>query len=478
MFANYKNLIINILIILGGIGVGLGIFTLIRNFDQQNEYDKLLPNAQAAVQDQKYSEAISLFEKYKSLGNKFSQSDQDKEKVNRELGKLYFLKGQFDKSLSYLDEINLENLSNEDKQTLGDIYLSKNELDKSADFLKSATQLDAAHTFKLANILYELGDLEGYETQLISIEEYKEPMLLLQIDETDLSKILSNIEQASKIDYSLEYRSDVSIDIGLFRSQIESAKAQFDAGKKDFSNLIQIAAFANLNECKFLTAKISDLRKTFESKHIPTYQVDYYEGICANQTHKTDEAIALINRAITADPTVIEYREALAKSYFLKKDLAKLSETYTNIFTISDEADYRERYANELYDLGNIDQALETYKTAFIKAKTDVQKAEISKSIFQISMRDKSDLEICKSEDYLDSLAKLDDLEVVLIRNHCLLFNDKDFFTATLDDYPEAKAYFYSLKSKDHEKLDVVLDADLEGTIVTYYNAVGEQLLK
>lgn len=459
-----RDLIIDVSIIVAGLLVAAGLFFFLKNLQAKKETERLIPAGVEALNKQEYSRAISFF---KEAEKKYPQNTD----VKRYLGNLYFIKGKYDDALNYYNAVDSKLLKNYELEDIGSIYFEKKDYDKAIEFW-AGKDLKPETKYKLAKVYYEKEKFDDYYKTLGEINSYREPLVLLQIKETNLPTILANLDKAQTQN---TISSDV-INVDLFKSQITDAKKQADAGKKDFSELIQIAAFGNLNQCKILFTRIDELKKTLDSKKITSYQADYYKGYCLNQIGKPDDAIPLIEAAIKADPTMTEYRESLAKSYFLKGDVQKVKDVYADLLNIQKSPVYYENLAIYLYKLGKLDDALKNYDLALASEQKEENKIRYTKSIMQISMLDLKSLDVCNRSELLELLDKsLNDQ--LLLYGQCKIYVSKD-----LSGITESKTltyeYLKALKEKNKDKINQILDKDVDGLITTYYKAVGDKLLK
>lgn len=463
-FSRFKEIIINAVIILIGVIVAVSVFALLQNIDQRKERETLLPRAEKAVESQEYSHAINLYLE----AEKIHPEDIN---VKRSLADLYYLKNKYDEALSYYKALPEDQLNDVDYQKIGQIYYLKNDFDSTILYWKERT-LDPKDAYKLAKIYYDRGEIDLYFDNLSKLYEYKEPLILSQYRITDLNIVIANAEKA----LTLPSITDEPLNVELFKTQITEAKKQSDIGKKEFSELLQISAFSNLNQCKLITDRITTLRKSLESGGKPTAQLDYYQGNCLNQLDKPDEAIPLLEKAIKSDSTILEYREALAKSHFLKGDVDKIKQVYAELLTIQKSSVFYQNLAVYLYKLDKKEDALTNYDTAFSLTQNDNEKKKIAKIILQINLREKNDLDVCNRSE-LSSLLKSDSYEDILILGHCALYLDESIDTLGSEN-SLAQQYILALSKKDRKEIDKVLDRDPDGMITTYFKSVGVKLLK
>ncbi len=464
IFVRFKDLIINLLIILAGVLVAIIVFAILQNIDHKKERNSLIPNATEAYKNKEYSRAINLY-------LRAEKEFPDNAEVKRNLGELYYLKGKYDDSLKYYKQIPTAGMDKLAYHNIGDIYLRKSDVDKAIELWKDA-DLDPTDSYRLAKIYYEKGDIENYFATLTKINTYREPLVLTAIRSQNINDIPGMVDKAN----TLAPVSDDKLDLDLFKNQIQESIKQLNLNKKDFSDLIQISAYSNLNQCKLLFDRISQLRTSLDAKKVPTFQLDYYEGNCDNQVGEPDKAVPLIENAIKADATIVEYREALAKSFFLKKDAEKIKQIYNDIFTLQKSSVYYENLSVYLYKLDLKDDALANYDLAFTNAKTDEDKKRLARLIIQINMLDKKNLEVCRRSDILD-LVKNENEESILLRGHCLLYLNNNLDVA-VNDLSVATKYLNALQKKDRKLIDKALDQDTDGMVTTYYKAVGVQILR
>lgn len=460
---SFKETATNILIILLGFGLALGIFIYYKNGENQKEINSYIPNGKAAFERGEYTNAINIF-------NDAEKEFPNDPEVKRYLAKLYFFKGEYNNSKVYYENLkNANQLKDEDISNLGNTYLHLgNESETLA--LWNGKTLTPKDNYTFAKIYLKNKDYENYFAQLGKIKEYREPLIYSQIRETSLPIILANIETAT----NAESISDETIDLSLFKTQIQEAKKQLDANKKDFSELIQLAAFSNINQCEFITTRIKNLRTSFDSQKIPSYQVDYLDGKCANQANNPDIALPLINKAITADTTNIEYRDELAKTYFLKNDFANLQKVYEEIFTIRKTPTLVSNYSAYLYKLDKKKEALENYREALKISEDSAQKQNIAETILQIEFLDFQNLDVCKSSEIVEVL-ELSDPDQFFLRGHCEISLKSSLPSTNLSSIEVE--YLKALSAKDKTALEKVLDKDIEGKVTSYYNAVGKKLI-
>lgn len=460
-----KNLVSDIVVVCLGILTAIGIFAFLKNQEDKKETESLIPRGVEALNRKEYSKSIYLF---KEAEKKFPEN-QD---VKRYLGNLYFLKGKYDDALAYYSVVPQSDLNDYEREDLGEIYFFKNNYDSALEIWKDK-EISPQSRYKLAQIYYENEAFENYYAELNKISNYQEPLVLLQQKNNDLQSVLTNLDKAISLD---RLNNTETFNIQLLKSQIAEAKKQNDSSKKEYAELIQIAAYGNINQCRLLKPRIDNLKNTLASKKISTYQVDYYKGYCLNQLNNPDEAIPLIDAAIKADPSMIEYRESLAKSYFLKNDITKVSEIYNDIFKIQKNSSYYENLAIYLYKSGNLDEALKNYDLAFSIEKENDLKERYGRSILQINLINLKKLEVCKRKELIDILNK-ETSENYLLRGHCSLFTQNNL------DGIEARdnlnyTYLTALQKKNKEEINKVIDQDVEGVITNYYKSVGELLVR
>lgn len=459
-----KNIILDIGVIVLGAALAFGVFGIIKSVEGRKERNNIIPSAQAAYEGKEYSKAINLFQN----AEKVFPENQD---VKKNLANLYFLKGKYDEALNYYQTLPATSLTDKDYENIGQIYFEKNDLEKVIENWKNRS-ISPQNTYKLAKIYYEKENFDFYYSELEKIQEYKEPVLLLQIRKgNDLQGIIDGIDKAA----TLPNVSNETINFPLFKNQIVDSKKQLENKKKEYSDLIQLAAFGNINQCRILFPRFDELKKNFQTKNIPVYQVDYYKGYCLNQVEKADEAIPLIQAAIKADPGFVEYKESLAKSYFLKKDVENLKKTYSEILQKQKTSVHYENLAIYLYKLGNYDEALTSYDAALANTQSKEEQKKYAKTIFEIQLLNKKNLEVCRRSELLNVL-DINNSEQNLILGQCKLFVSQNL-EGVKDTSDLNYEYLNALKSKNQDSVNVVLDKDIDGLITTYYKAVGEQLL-
>lgn len=460
--SNLKEFALNLIIVSLGILTAFGVFVYYKSYQRQKDIAALIPNAKSALTAKEYSKAISL---YIDAEREFPNDVE----VKRALGDLYFMKQKKEEAIAYYENVDrIGDLNDEEISNLGNLYLQSGKEDNAVTLWKGKT-LKPKDQYSLAQVYLNRKEYDNYFAELQKISAYKEPLIYLQVNNPSLSVVLANIEKASVA----ESISDEAIDIALFKSQISDAQTQLNSGKKDFSELIQISAFGNLNQCYKLGSRISALRASLEKQKIPVFQVDFLEGKCKNQSGEPDLAQTLIQKAVDYDSTNVEYREELANSYFLKKDLVNLKKTYEDIFVIQKTSNLYFNYAGFLYKLDQRDDALTAYDEALKLSDDQKQKEKIAKYIYQINFLEKKDLSVCSRDD-LSILVDKKDTDMLIISGYCSIKNNKDVDTENLTD--DEKSYFDALKSKNQKDLEKVLDRDSEGYMTTYYNAVGNKL--
>lgn len=462
--SEFKNLLINIGLVIAGFLIALGVFIVYKNNERQRELNSLIPNAKAAYNSGDYSTSINLFQ------NAEKEFPNDNE-IKEYLGKLYYQKAKYQDSANYFELFQKSStLANDDIDQLGNAYIKLNQNEKLIALWKDA-DLKPQNRYKLANVYLSNKDYDNYFLELSKIKTYKEPLIYSQIKETSLQDIIDNLNNAS----SLPSISDEEIDLDLFKAQITESKKQADAGKKEYSELIQLVAYSNISQCQFITTRLANLRTSLDSQKIPSYQVDFIDGKCANQRNEPDAAIPLINKAISSDVSNIEYREELAKSYFLKNAKDDLKSTFDDIFVIKKTSDLIKSYAGYLYKLGDKNEAINQYKEAFKLSGTSEQKEKIAKLILQISFLDSKSLEICKDNDTLSAL-DTNLMEDYFLKSNCDIFNNKSISDSNFNDIKVN--YIKALARKDKNAIEKILDSDNDGYVTSYYNGVGYQLMQ
>lgn len=463
-----KDFGVSVLLALFGFLVALGLFLIYQNYKSNNEKNNLIPKAKKAYLDKEYSQAIKLF-------LDADQYFKDNLEVKKYLAELYFIKGHYNDSVKYYGQaysLNPE-FTEREISNYGNALLKIGDKDAVIKLWQNKNLKPQDH-YALAEIYLEKNYIDQYKLELEKIKNYHEPLLRLQVFNTDLDITFNNlqvIENAEKI--SGEY-----YDFETFKFQITEAKKQLDAGKKDYAELIQLAAFSNIHQCRFLETRIINLKNNFLKRKIPIYQIEFLEGKCANQNNDPDTAINLINKAIDADKSNIEYREELANSYFLKKDIENLNKTYNEIILIQKNSKVLSNYAGYLYKLGKKGDALKIYNDAFVSADTPKQATRIAKTILQINFLDNKNLNVCYDEKILEALNE-NIIEEYFLKSHCLIYKKQEvrpFFDKSIKNIEIE--YIYALSTKNKNTLEKLLDQDTEGIITTYYEAVGENLLR
>lgn len=460
-----KGTLINVTIIILAFVSAIGLFAVYRNYETEKEKNSIIPRAKDAFTKGDYSESINLFQTAEGYF-------PDNIEVKEYLGELSYYKGKTADTINYLEFVkSKQDLTLNDISYLGNSYIAQEKTDKAIELWSNAKELKPEDTYKLANLYLDQKLTDKYFAELKKIKDYQEPLIYLQVQEPSLANILTNIDKAT----NSKQLSSKSIDIDLFKSQITEAKKQYDFNKKDYSELIKLAAFANLGQCEIIDPQITALKTTLANQKIPTYQVEFLQGKCFNQEQKADEAIPLIQNAINSEKSNLEYREELAKSYFLKKDYDNLKKTYDEIFVIKKTADLYQNYAAYLYKLNKKEESIENYKNAFKIAEDSEQQEEIATIIVQVEFLDNKSLEICSNEDIINAIT-YDTENTYLLKSTCDIANSKDINTTaevpTLDIN-----YIQALKSKDIIAIQKVLDRDIDAYITNYYNTVGVKLM-
>lgn len=463
----FKEAVIDLLILILGFLAAFGLFVAYKNFERNNTRNQLIPSAKSAYENKEYSKSLNLF------------LDADKEftnnpEIKKYLGDLYFRKKNYNEASNYYKqaydlnkEFSVEEISNYGNAL---INIGKTE---EAILLWQDKELLPTDKYTLAKYYLQKGDIETYKIILESIKQYFEPLLYLQVFNADVNITNSNIavlENATRI-------STDSIDFNTFKIQITEAKKQFDAGKQDYSELIQLTAFSNINACVFLDSRINNLKSTFEKQKIPVFQVEFIEGKCANQKGNPDAAIALIQKAIAADKSNIEYREELAVSYFLKKDIENLKKIYNDIFLIKKNSSLINNYAGFLYKLGLKSEAKSLYKEAFSQAESQEQKVLYAKVITQIGFLDDKDFSVCTESNIIENLRD-SVLDEYFLKSHCKIYNG-EFVQGFENNRQDIRVqYIEALSKKNKLEIYRLLDQDSEAFITAYYSAIGEKILQ
>lgn len=468
--AKLKNSIIDSIVIISGIAVAVGIFFFLQNAQEKKDRDTLISRAKTEMQEQSYSKALSLFKKAESA---FPENSTNTFEARYNIAKILAAKHQYNEALEYYNKLDLSKLSPRDKEDIGLIYYATNDIEKTKKYWEGLS-LSKEHAFVLAKIYYSQDKFQEYFNELSKISKYKEPLLLLQINQKNIDEVIKSIVQAESLP-SILGNDDAKIDLATFKSLIAESKKQLNLGKKDYSDLIQIAAYSNLGQCKLLFNRITALQKIFISKNIPVSQTEFYNGKCLNEVNKPDEAIPLLKNAVQADPTSIEYKETLANSYFLKKDLNTLKDIYKKIITLDKNPIHYKNLASYEYKLNHIPESLQSLEEALNISKSGDEKAVLAKTILKIKLIDQKDLEICKKEEYLSFIQKLNDSDSTLIYGHCMAYLKKN---ASLISYDLYSSYLAALNLSNQKKIDELLDKDTEGQITLYFNTVGQKLMQ
>lgn len=467
-----KGTLINLTIVILAFASAIGLFAAYRNYETQREKDSIIPRAKLAYDRGDYSQSINLFQTAESY---FPENLE----VKKYLAELSFNKGKFGEAKKYLEEIKAkQNLDLDQISFLGNSYLELSEISDS-DYEKQAielwtstTQIKPEDRYKLAKIYFKNKENEKYLTELAKIVEFKEPLIYLQVNESNLAAALSNIDKAQ----TAKALSPEEIDIELLRSQITEAKKQFDFNKKDFSELIRLAAFANIGQCQIIDPKIDTLRTSLSNQKIPVYQVDFLDAKCLNEESKADEAIVLIQKAIEQEKSNLEYREELAKSYFVKKDYENLKKTFDDIFVIKKTADLYKNYAAYLYKLDKKTESLAAYESGFELAEDPTQQEDIATIILQVEFLDNKNLEICSKENIVNALTYTTE-NTYLLKSICDVAKGREINTENTSLNINID-FIKALKSKDLVALEKALDRDKNAYMTNYYNAVGVKLMQ
>ncbi|MFW5720445.1 MAG: tetratricopeptide repeat protein [Candidatus Dojkabacteria bacterium] len=468
MNAKVKNITIDIVIVVFAAALAVGIFVYLQQIQERRDRDNLIPTAKAAYENKEYSKAINIFKEAEV-------EYPDNEEVKWYLGEIYFAKGKYDESLNYYTALSTNNISAQTRENIGKIYYDKQDYDKVIEYW-SPIQTSALHSFYLAEIYYDKGEDEKYFTLLEKIKSFQEPHALLQVKEKDVKLIEKNFKQALSQDKLVD--SKETYDVEAAYSLIQEAKKQKEAGKPDFSDLISVAAFTELNQCRFLFVRIDEMYESYKKKGLPIIQLDFYKGKCYNQTDQPDKAMPLLEKAIKENKDSIEYRETLAKTYYLRQDSTNLQKTYDKIIVMEDKDKKYIHYQNlgyYYYTLGDINKALDSYRKSFEHAQTADKKNELAVLILQVELRDKQNLEVCKDEAYSEQDISLDTSENILIVGHCNLYTGKELPDTGQNLESE---YLKALQAKDRDKLDTILDQDTGRLITTYFRKVGDSILQ
>lgn len=462
-----KDVAITLVLMLSGFVSALVFFLMYQNYQQDRDKYELLPKARQAYLQQDYSVAIKLF------------SDADREfpnniEVKKSLAELYFFKGLYEDAVKYYSEAYSldKNFTDQEISNYGNALLKLNNINDLLN-LWSNRQLKPEDTYKLAEVYLRQKDFEKYRIELEKIDTYFESLMALQVFNKSLDDTYNNlniIENAPKLGLK-------SYNFELFKNQIIEAKKQLDLGKKEYAELIELAAFANIQQCIFLQTKIQDLKEKLSKQNIPIYQVEFIEGKCLNQLGDSDNAINLINKAIEADKSNIEYREELANSYFLKGDLNSLNKTYNDILLISRDFNVLNNYAGFLYKLGRKHEALKFYFEAFDAGGTSLQRKYLARTVLQINFIDLKNLEVCNNSSLLEVLDD-NDFDDYFLKSHCRIYQ-KLSLTEFDSGNQERIGYKYlkALSRKDKVEIEKLLDQDPDGLITTYYLSIGQKLL-
>jgi tetratricopeptide (TPR) repeat protein len=463
-----KHVALSFFLTILGFFVAFGIF-LIYQDDQQNKYKReLIPRARLAYLQKDYSQAIQLF------------SEADKEfpdnlEVKKSLADLYFLKGFYGDTVKYYAAAyNLDrNFTTQEISNYGVALLKTNNIDALVE-LWSNQQLSPEDSYRLAEVYLQKKEFDKYKLELEKIKGFFEPLIALQVFNKDLEEtynMLNTIEHAPKLGLK-------SYNFELFKNQIIEAKKQFDLGKIEYSELITLAAFANIEQCQFIQLRIENLKEKLIKQNIPIYQVEFLEGKCLNQLGDPDAAINLINKAIEADKSNIDYLEELANSYFLKGDLNTLHKIYNEIFLISRNFNVLNNYAGFVYKLGKKYDAVKYYLEAFDVGGTSLQKKSVARTILQIHFIDLKDLEVCNNANLLEALNE-DDFDDYFLLSHCRIYKNIPISEVTsINRENLAYKYLNALSRKDKAEIEKLLDQDPDGLITTYYLSIGQKLFE
>lgn len=460
--------ILDIFVIFAGIAFALLIFSIIHNRQQNQEKANLIPNAKIALEQKQYGYAVTLLEQAQS-------TYPDDPEVYRLLAEIYFTKSNYDEALNYYQELETKtDYTDYDKKNIGQIYLEKSYNDSVLKYWEGLN-IDPSQYFALAEIYYDKGDLEKNQSTLQKIIGYKEPLILTQVSESDLATISENLKKASTLQ-PVNIRE--TFDTDALIKLVEAAQIASEQEKFDYSELIQLTIFANTGQCKFIDQRITELQETLLQQEIPTYQVDFLKGKCLNQEYNPAEAIALIQAAIEADPTVIEYREELARSYFLQKDIDSLVQTYEEIFIISPAAQHYERLGLFLINLGETERGIQNYKLGLEIETNEAKRREIAFRIYQLSFQYNQNLDICSDEELKSAFTiPPQSSEEILVAGICEI-RLTGRYTRHTSGFESEYAYLKAVKNKNTEEISKIIDKDTQNIITINYNDVGRGLVQ
>lgn len=462
----------NFFLIILGISLGFLGFSFVRYNQIKHEREQIIPDAKVAIDNEEYSKAINLLIDAEDIY-------PDNQEVKRLLAELYDRKNKYQESIKYYEDI--KNLDSEETNRLGELYLIQNETQKLIE-LWEGSDITPKNRFLLAEIYYDKDDLDNYLSNLRIIESYKQAKYLLQVDNQNPDNLYASIKEASELEeIDLPDDVDKKYNWDEFVRLMGESQKEYEYNKTDFAQLIRISAFTQVHQCKFLEDEIKQLRTSLEQSNFPTFQLDFYNGVCLNQEEKPEEAIKMIQKAIEADPNTLQYRNELAKSYYLNKDVENLVSTYKEIVTISSDKDKYMNLAYYLLDLNNFEKAKKYFSVVMESTKDKNLKTESAIEILRIELLENQNISACTTPQLIKNITpKEADSQYIedqiLILEHCNLYNNRN--VNKYEDYPLFNDYFYYLNTGDKNQVNNILDRDLSGKLILYYNKVGSKLIE
>lgn len=433
------------------------------SFVIQELYNKnVLLEANNAYELKKYSTAFKLYTE--------AQKIYPTEKlIYLRLANISYQRGMFDISLNNFNKfIELGGILDKDSRSkYGSLFFRNKEFHKVIEIFTNQQDINDEDIYILANSYFETGNVQNYKENLDRIKQYKEPFWDLQVFEKNINTLYSNLEKINTLPSLNSIILDNSNNnFDIYSGLITKSKKESDLGNNDYSQILRLTAFVNLNKCKIIASELADLRFAWVQNKLSLHQLDLLEGKCANSLGDWQKAIALIQPLIDWDKTNIEYREELAYSFHLKGDKDNVLSIYNNILLIDKSPRIFENYAYYLYDYGYKKDALENLKNAFNLATDSNTKARLSKNILKISILDFYDANICINTDFVNKLI-LSDTESIILKNICNLKNNKniDFFEPSYLFY-----YFDGIRNGNNNIVNRSLDYDVDGLLNKYHS--------
>lgn len=431
------------------------------SFVVQDLYSKnVLLEANKAYELKKYSTAFKLYTE--------AQKIYPTEKlIYLRLANIAYQRGMFDISLNNFNRfIELGGFLDKDSRSkYGSLFFRNKEFNKVIEIFTNQEDIKDEDIYILANSYFETNNIQDYKENLNKIKQYKESFWDLQVFEKDINTLYSNLEKI----HTLPSLNSVILNnnnFDIYSGLITKSKKEKDLGNNDYSEILRLTAFVNLNKCKIIGSELANLRFSWEQSKLSLHQIDLLEGKCANYLGDWEKAITLIQPLIDWDKSNIEYREELAYSFHLKGDKDTVLSIYDDILLIEKNSRIFENYAYYLYDYGYKKDALENLKNAFNLATDTNTKARLSKNILKISILDFYDTSICINTDF-DTNLILRDTESIILKNICNLQNNKniDFFEPSYLFY-----YFDSIRNGNNNIVNDSLDYDIDGLLNKYHS--------